>query len=87
MFLIGLIGSACALVGETIFAALSEKTTNRVILGFAVFFIFAYIPFFSTFVDTTMYIYMSEIFPSEVRSHGVALSVAGTCTILLSIHL
>lgn len=77
MFLIGLIGAACALIGETIFAALSEHTTNRVVLGFAVFFIFAYIPFFSTFVDTTMYIYMSEIFPSEVRSHGVALSVAG----------
>jgi MFS family permease len=77
MFLIGLAGATFALVGETIFAALSERTTNRVVLGFAVFFIFAYIPFFSTFVDTTMYIYMSEIFPSEVRSHGVALSVAG----------
>jgi MFS family permease len=86
MFLIGLTGSACALIGETIFASLSEHTTNRVILGFAVFFIFAYIPFFSTFVDTTMYIYMSEIFPSEVRSPGVALSVAGMLTQITAVH-
>jgi sugar porter (SP) family MFS transporter len=77
MLLIGLVGSCFALVGETIFASLSEHTNNRAILGLAVFFIFAYIPFFSTFVDTTQYIYMSEIFPSEVRSHGVALSVSG----------
>jgi len=76
-FLICLFGSLSALTGETIVASFVEKTTNKSVYALGVFFIFWYIPWFSSMVDPTMYIYMSEIWPSKVRSEGIALSVSG----------
>jgi len=75
-FLIGLVGSLSALVGEAV-ASSFLPTTNQAVLVTGVFFIFWYIPWFSSMVDATMYIYMSEIWPSEIRSEGIALSVSG----------
>ncbi|KAJ9628285.1 uncharacterized protein PV06_01269 [Exophiala oligosperma] len=74
--LIGLVGSISALIGETV-ASSFLPTTNKAVLVTGVFFIFWYIPWFSSMVDAVMYIYMSEIWPSEVRSEGIALSVSG----------
>lgn len=79
--LIGLCGCLVALVGETITAKFAaDPGAGRGILSAAVFFIFLYIPFFSTLIDPNMYIYASEIFPAEVRSIGVAVSMSGKCT-------
>jgi hypothetical protein len=47
------------------------------VLSLAVLFIFLYIPFFSSMINPNMYIYSSEIFPAEVRSVGVAVSMSG----------
>ncbi|PGH03418.1 hypothetical protein AJ79_07384 [Helicocarpus griseus UAMH5409] len=44
----------------------------------AVFFLFLFIFFWSTFVDATQYLYLSEIFPTNIRSQGMALGMAGT---------
>jgi MFS family permease len=77
--LIGLCGCLVALIGETITARYAADTgASKGVLSAAVFFIFLYIPFFSTLIDPNMYIYASEIFPAEVRSVGVAVSMSGT---------
>jgi MFS family permease len=77
-FFIGLTGCLCALTGEAIFTSFAVHSANKVILGFGVFFIFFYIPWWSTFCDPSIYIYISEIWPSEIRSEGIALSTSGT---------
>ncbi|KAJ9602248.1 hypothetical protein H2200_013368 [Cladophialophora chaetospira] len=76
--LIGLCGCVFALTGECIFSRFAaEPNASRAILSLAVLFIFLYIPFFSSMIDPNMYIYSSEIFPAEVRSVGVAVSMSG----------
>jgi hypothetical protein len=66
------------LTGECIFASFAAKAgASRAVLSLAVLFIFLYIPFFSSMIDPNMYIYSSEIFPAEVRSVGVAVSMSG----------
>lgn len=52
-------------------------TTNQVGNGFGVFFIFLYLAFQGTCCDTTMYLWVSEIFPTEIRSVGMGFSLFG----------
>jgi MFS family permease len=75
-FLIGLIGCLSALIGETV-AASFLPSTNKAVLVTGVFFIFWFITWYGLLVDGVMYTYVSEIWPSEVRSEGVALSMSG----------
>jgi len=51
----------------------------------AVFIIFLYLTFQGTFCDTTMYLYVSEIFPTEIRPIGMGFSLFGqfAATIIL----
>ncbi|RFU24186.1 hypothetical protein B7463_g12152, partial [Scytalidium lignicola] len=77
--LIGLVGLVVCLVGETVITAVFVDTgsTNKVGLGFGVFFIFLYVMFYAVCLDATQYLIPSEIFPMEVRSFGMSFSVMG----------
>jgi MFS family permease len=82
-FLIGLIGCISALIGETI-ASSFLPSTSKAVLVLGVFFIFWYIPWYGSMVDGVMYTYTSEIWPSEIRSEGIALSMTGSYTPLIA---
>ena len=61
-------------------------STNQIGLGAGVFFIFAYVVFYSSCLDATMYLIPSEIFPMVIRSFGMSWSIMGqfvATTILL----
>ncbi|EXJ83947.1 hypothetical protein A1O3_04614 [Capronia epimyces CBS 606.96] len=75
-FLIGLIGLGTALIGETIVSSFLP-TTKKAVLVLGVFFIFWFIPWYGSLVDGVMYTYTSEIWPTEIRSEGIALSMTG----------
>ncbi|CAK7216912.1 hypothetical protein SEUCBS140593_003026 [Sporothrix eucalyptigena] len=75
-FLIGLVGCLSALIGETV-ASSFLPTTSKAVLVLGVFFIFWFIPWYGLMVDGVMYTYTSEIWPSEIRSEGIALSMTG----------
>ncbi|OAG37865.1 hypothetical protein AYO21_07971 [Fonsecaea monophora] len=77
--LIGIVGLIVCLAGEAAMTARFVETgsTNKVGLGFGVFFIFLFVLFYSGFCDATMYIIPSEIFPMVVRSFGISFSVMG----------
>jgi MFS family permease len=55
----------------------SGTPPNRTGLGFGVFFIFAYVAFYSSCLDATMYLVPSEIFPMVIRSFGMSFSIMG----------
>lgn len=73
-------------IGGILFCLIMECWTQARYLGTenmagqkaAVFFLFLFIFFWSTFVDATQYLYLSEIFPTHIRSQGMALGMAGT---------
>ncbi|KAK5189082.1 hypothetical protein LTR96_011242 [Exophiala xenobiotica] len=76
--LIGLSGILVCLICEIAIQATYLGTTNRVALNFGVFFIFLFItPFWSTFVDAAQFLYVSEIFPTHIRSQGMGVSMCG----------
>jgi MFS family permease len=74
MYLVGLIG---CLITTSLLAAMTASysgTTNRVGNAMGILFIFLYLAFQGTCCDTTMYIYVSEIFPTELRPIGMGFS-------------
>jgi nitrate/nitrite transporter NarK len=77
MYMFGLAG--CLLTTSLLAAMTAEfsGTTNRAGNGMGIFFIFLYLAFQGTFCDTTMYIYVSEIFPTELRPIGMGFSLFG----------
>jgi len=76
--LIGLSGILVSLICEIAIQATYLGTNNRVALNFGVFFIFLFItPFWSTFMDASQFLYVSEIFPTHIRSQGMAVSMCG----------
>lgn len=75
--LIGIAGTGACLAFE---AALTKyfvgtEAPNKTGLGFGTFFIFLYVVFYATFIDAQQYVIVSEVFPMEFRSTGVALSL------------
>nr|KMM69061.1 hypothetical protein CPAG_05384 [Coccidioides posadasii RMSCC 3488] len=77
MYIVGFVG---IFITTSCLAAMTAEyagTTNRVGNGFGIFFIFLYLAFQGTFCDTTMYIYVSEIFPTEIRPIGMGFSLFG----------
>lgn len=75
--LIGIAGTGACLAFE---AALTKyyvgaEPPNKVGLGFGTFFIFLFVVFYATFIDAQQYVIVSEAFPMEFRSIGVALSL------------
>ncbi|KAK2798621.1 hypothetical protein FQN50_008779 [Emmonsiellopsis sp. PD_5] len=76
--LAGLSGILFTLIMECWTQAKYLGTTNMAGQKAAVFFLFLFIFFWSSFIDATQYLYLSEIFPTNIRSQGMALGMAGT---------
>ncbi|KAF9885400.1 hypothetical protein FE257_012922 [Aspergillus nanangensis] len=77
MYITGFVG---ILVTTSCLAAMTAEyagTSNRVGNGFGILFMYLYLAFQGTFCDTTMYIYVSEIFPTEIRPIGMGFSLFG----------
>lgn len=77
MYLTSNCGQVITLSILTAFTAQDAGTSNKVGNGFAVFMIFLYLAFQGTFCDTTMYLYVSETFPYEMRTIGIGFSLFG----------
>ncbi|KAH6661162.1 general substrate transporter [Truncatella angustata] len=77
MYMIGFIGVAITTACLTAMIACFGGTDNKIGNGAGIAFIFLYLVFQGTFCDTTMYIYISEIFPTEIRSIGMGWSLLG----------
>ncbi|KAK7704993.1 hypothetical protein SLS57_010276 [Botryosphaeria dothidea] len=83
-----MIGFAGIIVTTSILAAMTAEyagTTNRAGNAIGVLMMFLYLAMQGTFCDTTMYLYVSEIFPTEIRSIGMGWSLFGqfSSTIIL----
>lgn len=76
--LIGLSGILVVLICEIALQATYLGTTNRAGQNAAIFFIFLFItPFWSTFMDASQFLYVSEIMPTHIRSQGTAVAMMG----------
>ncbi|KAL2842007.1 general substrate transporter [Aspergillus pseudoustus] len=76
--LIGLVGIVVVLSVEAALQAQFLGTSNRAAQNAAIVFLFLVAtPFWSFFLDATQFIYVSEIFPTHIRSQGVAVGMAG----------
>jgi len=76
--LIGLTGILVCLICEIILQAEFLGTSNRAGQNAAIFFCFLFItPFWSTFLDASQFLYVSEIFPTHIRSQGMAVGMSG----------
>lgn len=73
--LLGISGIVCALVLEAILLAEYLGTTNRAGQRAGVFLVYLFTAFWCTCVDATMYLYLSEIFPTHIRGQGVAVGM------------
>ncbi|KAK5148110.1 hypothetical protein LTR04_000705 [Oleoguttula sp. CCFEE 6159] len=78
LLITGLAGCMISLTLETIMIARYAGTTNNAGLSMGVFFTFCFISFYGGGIDVVGYIYCSEIFPTHIRSQGVAWSLVGT---------
>lgn len=78
--LTGLGGIIVSLICESALQAQYLGTSNEAGQRAAIFFIFLFIFFWSTFVDATQYLYLSEIFPTHIRSQGMAVGMVGLYT-------
>jgi MFS family permease len=70
--LIGVSGILVSLIFECALEAEYLGSNNTAGHRAAVFFIYFFVLFWSTFVDATQYLYLSEIFPTHIRGQGVA---------------
>jgi len=77
MFITGLCGCLVTTACLSAMIAKYAGTANKVGNGFGIFFIFLYLAFQGTGCDTTMYLWVSEIFPTEIRSIGMGFSLFG----------
>ncbi|KEF63824.1 uncharacterized protein A1O9_01802 [Exophiala aquamarina CBS 119918] len=78
LLITGLTGCMISLSLETAMIAQFAGTTNKAGLSMGVFFSFCFISFYGGGIDVVGYVYCSEIFPTHIRSQGVAWSLAGT---------
>ncbi|KAF3006874.1 hypothetical protein E8E13_010927 [Curvularia kusanoi] len=77
MFMVGLMGCLVTTSGFAGCIAQYAGTGNRAGNAAGVFFVFLYLAFQGTLCDTTMYLYVSEIFPTEIRPIGMGFSLFG----------
>ncbi|KAH7921398.1 general substrate transporter [Leucogyrophana mollusca] len=78
LLIIGLTGCMLSLSLECAMEARFEGTSDRVGNALGVFFVFTFIFFYAGGIDATSYVYCSEIFPTHIRSQGMAFSMIGT---------
>ncbi|KAG2417779.1 hypothetical protein HFD88_008998 [Aspergillus terreus] len=77
MLMVGMAGCLVTTSGLAGCIAEYAGTSNRAGNAAGVFFIFLYLAFQGTCCDTTMYLYVSEIFPTEIRTIGMGFSLFG----------
>ncbi|KAJ9485383.1 hypothetical protein VN97_g7976 [Penicillium thymicola] len=77
MYMIGFVGIIFSTSCLAAMTAQYAGTTNKVGNGFGIFFMYLYLAFQGTLCDTTMYLYVSEIFPTEIRSIDMGFSLFG----------
>lgn len=75
--LIGIAGILVALIFECAMQAQYLGTDNKAGEKAAIFFIFLFILFWSSFIDASQYLYLAEIFPTHLRSSGMAVGMVG----------
>ncbi|EJU04820.1 MFS general substrate transporter [Dacryopinax primogenitus] len=75
---IGLTGCMIASSCESAMTAQFAGTSNTTGNAFGVLFTFMFIFFYASGIDDTSYVYCSEIFPTHIRSQGMAFSMVGT---------
>jgi MFS family permease len=73
--LVGACGILVSLVCECALQAVYTGGTNKAGQRAAIFFIYFFILFWSSCFDATQYLYMSEIFPTEIRGQGTAVGM------------
>ncbi|EXJ93636.1 hypothetical protein A1O1_02028 [Capronia coronata CBS 617.96] len=73
---IGYVGCIVFVIIEAAIVAEYGGTTNKAALSAGVAMLFGFITFYGGFVDTTIYVYCSEIFPTHVRAKGMGWSIA-----------
>jgi len=78
LLMIGITGCMLSVCLETAMIAQFAGTTNHAGLSMGVFFSFCFISFYGSCIDVVGYVYCSEIFPTHIRSQGVAWSLVGT---------
>ena len=80
-FMVGIAGTAICLCFEAAMTKYYVKTNNldpnNVGLGFGVFFVFFFVAFYACCMDGQQYVIVSETYPMEFRSIGVACSLFG----------
>lgn len=77
MYITGFVG---IIITTSVLAAMTSEyagTTNKGGNAVGVLFMFLYLACQGTFCDTTMYLYVSEIFPTEIRPIGMGFSLFG----------
>ncbi|KAF2024040.1 MFS general substrate transporter [Setomelanomma holmii] len=77
IFMTGFAGIVLTVSLLVIMLDLYSATTNKAGNTAGVFLVFLYLAFQGTFCDTTMYIYVAEIFPTEIRPIGMGFSLFG----------
>ena len=73
--LIGLAGIVITLSCEAAMQASFLGTDNVAGQRAAIFFIFLFIFFWSSFLDASQFLYLAEIFPTHIRSQGMAVGM------------
>lgn len=58
-------------------------TDHKVGNAMCIVFLFLWLTFYATCIDAVSFVYCSEIFPTQMRAHGVAASVAGLFSMTL----
>ncbi|KAI9710317.1 MAG: hypothetical protein M1820_002812 [Bogoriella megaspora] len=77
IILFGLAGCIICNIFECALQAQYLGTNNKSGLDAAIFFIFFFVIFWSSCLDATQYLYVSEIFPNQIRSQGSAVGLIG----------
>ncbi|KAK5092284.1 hypothetical protein LTR70_005622 [Exophiala xenobiotica] len=73
--LTGIAGIFVSLLCETILQALFNGTDNKAGQRAAIFFIYLFICFWSSCQDASQFLYLSEIFPTQIRGQGTAVGM------------
>src|SRR6478752_9249849 len=77
MYMTGFVGIVITTSVYCAMISLYTGTDNKAGNAIGVLFMFLYLAFQGTFCNTTMYLYVSEIFPTEIRSIGIGWSLFG----------
>ncbi|KIW98250.1 uncharacterized protein Z519_01834 [Cladophialophora bantiana CBS 173.52] len=76
MMIYGTIGSIINVALLMTMIAVYGGTSNKIGNGFGVFFLFFFVTCYGFGIDPTVYVYLSELFPTHIRAQGFAMGIA-----------